>query len=172
MRRYSGMNYDDIAGDIIRNHEAFRASAIASDFGVGAVYNSKIREKIPAEKHLIFNYVGPTSDLIPEPKRAHMFNQLSLIKTESISLAYEAIRRGRIRCFAWELAEEYLTDCLNLFRAPGQAELSRQDTETRPAFASDPLDSSIQPDAVKSRQRSRLNRFLEEGCSISRDHIG
>lgn len=120
IRRYSGMNYDDIAGDIIRNHEAFRASLIASDFGVGAVYNSKLREKIPAESHLIFNYVGPTCELIAEPKQAHMFNQLSLNKTESISLTYEAIRKGRIRCFAWDLAEEYLTDCLNLFRAPGE----------------------------------------------------
>jgi len=70
IRRNSGMNYDDIAGDIIRKHEASRASAIASDFGVVAAYNSKIREKIPAEKHLIFNYVGPTCDLIAEPKQA------------------------------------------------------------------------------------------------------
>ncbi len=30
------------------------------------------------------------------------------------------MRAGRIRCFAWEIAEEYLTDFLNLFRAPGE----------------------------------------------------
>ena len=50
-----------------------------------------------------------------------MFNQWSLNKTESISLTYDAIREARIRCFAWEIAEEYLTDCLNLFRAPGES---------------------------------------------------
>ncbi len=49
-----------------------------------------------------------------------MFNQWSLNKTESISLTFEAIRQARIRCFSWDIAEEYLTDCLNLFRAPGE----------------------------------------------------
>lgn len=124
IRRYSGMNYDDIVGDIMRNHNAYTGKAMASDFGVGAVYNSKIREKMPPERHLIFNYVGPASDLISEPKRAHMFNQWSLNKTESISLTYDAIRKGRIRCFSWDIAEEYLTDCLNLFRAPGERQSS------------------------------------------------
>ncbi len=124
IRRYSGMNYDDIVGDILQNHGAYRGVAMASDFGVGAVYNSKLREKIPPEKHLIFNYVGPASNLITEPKKAHMFNQWSLNKTESISLTYEAIRQARIRCFAWEIAEEYLMDCLNLFRAPGERQSS------------------------------------------------
>ena len=110
IRRYSGMNYDDIVGDILHSHQVYRGNAIASDFGVGAVYNSKIREKIPPEKHLIFGYVGPDSHLLSEPKQAHMFNQWSLNKTESISLTFEAIRQARIRCFSWDIAEEYLTD--------------------------------------------------------------
>jgi hypothetical protein len=126
IRRYSGMNYDDIVGDMMRNHESMRGKFMASDFGVGAVYNSKIREKIPPEKHLIFAYVGPASDLVAEPKGAHIYNQWSLNKTESISLTYEAVRQGRIRCFAWEYAEEYLSDFLNLFRAPGERSSSGQ----------------------------------------------
>ena len=48
IRRYSGMNYDDIVADIMRNHTAYNGRAIATDFGVGAVYNSKIRENFPA----------------------------------------------------------------------------------------------------------------------------
>ena len=84
------------------------------------MYNSKIRENFPPEKHLIFNYVGPASDLISEPRQAHIFNQWSLNKTESISLTYEAIRQQRIRCFDWGIAEEFLSDFLNLFRAPGE----------------------------------------------------
>ncbi len=120
IRRYAGMNYDDIVADIMRNHNAYRGFAIASDFGVGAVYNSKIREQFPLEKHLIFNYVGPASELISEPKQAHMYNQWSLNKTESISLTYEAVRQQRIRCFDWAIAEEFLSDFLNLFRAPGE----------------------------------------------------
>ena len=47
LRRYSGMNYDDIVGDILHNHAAFSGTALASDFGVGAVYNSKLREQFP-----------------------------------------------------------------------------------------------------------------------------
>jgi len=50
-----------------------------------------------------------------------MYNQWSLNKTESISLTYEAIRQQRIRCFAWQYAGEYLSDFLNLFRAPGES---------------------------------------------------
>ncbi len=38
------------------------------------------------------------------------------------------VRSGRIRCFAWEYAEEYLSDFLNLFRAPGESS-SGQGTE-------------------------------------------
>ena len=119
-RRYSGMNYDSIVEDMIKNHTSLNGKFMASDFGVGAHYNSKIREKIPPEKHLIFGYVGPASDLISEPKGAHIYNQWSLNKTESISLTYEAVRQQRIRCFAWDYAQEYLSDFLNLFRAPGE----------------------------------------------------
>ena len=119
-RRYSGMNYDSIVEDMIKNHTSLNGKFMASDFGVGAVYNSKIREKIPPEQHLIFGYVGPASDLISEPKGAHIYNQWSLNKTELISLTYEAVRQQRIRCFGWDYAQEYLSDFLNLFRAPGE----------------------------------------------------
>ena len=30
------------------------------------------------------------------------------------------MRTQRLRCFAWDFAEEYLVDFLNLFRAPGE----------------------------------------------------
>jgi hypothetical protein len=120
MRRYSGMNYDDIIGDILHNHFAYQGYALASDFGVGAVYNSKLRQKIPPERHLMFCYTGPTTELLAEPEGTHQYNQWSLNKTESISLIFDAIRQQRIRCFAWEIAQEYLQDCLNLFRAPGE----------------------------------------------------
>jgi hypothetical protein len=118
--RYSGMDYDGITEHILHNHNAYRGFALASDFGVGAVYNSNLRKQIPAERHLIFGYTGPTTALLAEPEGPHMYNQYSLNKTESITLAFEAIRRQRIRCFSWDIAQEYLEDCLNLFRAPGE----------------------------------------------------
>lgn len=120
IRRYSGMNYDDITGDILYMHSSYSGYAMASDFGVGAVYNSKLREKIPPERHLMFCYTGPTTKLLSEPKGPHQFNQWSLNKTESISLTFEALRQARIRCFDWSIAQEFLQDCLNLFRAPGE----------------------------------------------------
>jgi hypothetical protein len=120
MSRFTGMNYDDIIGTIIREWKQHMGFALASDFGVGAVYNSKLREFIQPEKHLIFNYVGPATALISEPKGPHIYNQWSLNKTESLSFTFDAIRQKRIRCFSWEYAEEYLTDCLNMYRAPGE----------------------------------------------------
>jgi len=120
IKRFTGMNYDDIIGTIVRDWKQHNGFALASDFGVGAVYNSKLREFIPPEKHLIFNYVGPATALISEPKEHHLYNQWSINKTESLSFTFDAIRQKRIKCFAWDYAEEYLTDCLNMYRAPGE----------------------------------------------------
>lgn len=119
LRRYEGMGYDSIANDIIHNHKLYRGNMICSDYGVGAFYNTKLREHLPQDRHLIFGYVGPTSPLISEPKEeGHLFNQWSLNKTESLSITFEAIRNGRFQCFDWNLASPYLLDCLNVFRAP------------------------------------------------------
>jgi hypothetical protein len=115
--------------------------AIATDFGVGAVYNSRIRQKLPLERHLIFNYVGPESALISEPAKEHLYNQWSLNKTESLSLTFEALRKGRIRCYAWELAQPMLTDCLNIYRAPGEKSGSGASTFIYRGSASKPNDT-------------------------------
>lgn len=120
LRRYLGMGYDDTIRDILYHHQLFRGNAIASDHGMGMAYNSKIREVVMPEKHLIFQYTGPTTAFIDEPGGAHAYNYWSLNKTESISQLYEAVRHKRIRCFCWEQAEEYLKDFLNMFRAPGE----------------------------------------------------
>jgi hypothetical protein len=141
IRRYSGMNYDDIAGDIIHNHEALNGMAIATDFGVGAVYNSKLRERLPAERHLIFNYVGPDSNLLSEPAKAHIYNQWSLNKTESISMTYAAVRERRFRCFKWEQASEYLMDFMNMYRAPAEKAGSGATTFLYRSSASRPNDT-------------------------------
>jgi hypothetical protein len=120
LKRYAGMNYDDITGDIIYNHKRLRGFALASDFGVGAVYNSALRKSIATERHLVFCYVGPNQPLIAEPGGDHMMNQWSLNKTESISLTFDAVRTKRLRCFSWQFAGEYLMDFLNMYRAPGE----------------------------------------------------
>ena len=118
--RLTGMDYDSIAGTIISEFKAYNGFAIASDTGVGQAYNDKLRFKIPQERHLMFTYSGPDTQLIAEPKCIHLFNTWMLNKTDSLTFTFEAIRNKRIRCFSWEYAEEYLMDCLNMYRAPGE----------------------------------------------------
>lgn len=121
-QHYAGMDYDSIADDIAANHQALNGEALASDFGVGQVYNTKLRERLQnVHKHLIFGYVGPSSPAVSEPAGPHMLNQYSLNRTESITTLYEAIKNLRIRCYEWDMAERYLMEFLNLFRAPNES---------------------------------------------------
>ena len=119
-RRYWGMDYDDITHSIIANHQRLNGNAIASDVGVGAVYNSELRRHLPPERHLMFRYYGPDGPLVRTPKTEHSFNEWLLNKTDSISRTYEMVRNGRLRCFQWDQSEEYLQDFLNLYRAPSE----------------------------------------------------
>ena len=121
-REYSGMDYRSVADDIVRNHYALQGEAIASDFGVGQLYNMLLRERIKnVHKHLVFGYVGPSSSALSEPQGEHMFNQYSLNRTEAITSLYDAIKQRRIKCFSWEQSNRYLMDFLNLFRTPSES---------------------------------------------------
>ena len=145
LRRHQGMGYREITKQIVEDHVRMGGGPIASDFGVGAAYNMLLREnpKVIAERHLIFNYVGPNSALLAPPrKEGAWFNQYSLNRTESITSLYEAIKRQksrevmedgvrvvkyyrdpRIRCFNYEQAFPILSDLLNLVRAPTESNL-------------------------------------------------
>lgn len=120
MRQYSGMDYRGVAQSICEDHKAYNAIGIASDFGVGAAYNMLLRENpaIQPERHIIFNYVGPQSAIVKAPAGAGWFNQYSLNRTEAITSLYSAIKAGRIRCYAWGMAQDRLLELLNLFRVP------------------------------------------------------
>jgi hypothetical protein len=121
-REYSGMDYRSVADDIVRNHYALQGEALASDFGVGQLYNMLLRERIKnVHKHLVFGYVGPSSAALSEPVGEHMFNQYSLNRTEAITSLYDAIKQRRIRCFEWQKSNRYLMDFLNLFRTPSES---------------------------------------------------
>jgi hypothetical protein len=120
IRQYSGMDYRSISNAIVADHVAYKCVGIASDFGVGAAYNMLIRENpaINPSRHLIFNYVGPQSALIKPPAHDGMLNQFSLNRTESITTLYDAVKRQRIRCYHWDLAQDRLLEFLNLYRVP------------------------------------------------------
>jgi hypothetical protein len=121
-QHYAGMDYRSVADDIVKNHYSLQGEALASDFGVGQLYNMLLRERIQnVHKHVVFGYVGPSSAALSEPNGEHMFNQYSLNRTESITGLYDAIKSKRLRCFQWELSERYLMEFLNLFRAPTES---------------------------------------------------
>lgn len=120
-RRYSGMDYDTIANTIISEHKAFNGFAMASDFGVGAVYNMELRKHLPSDRHFIMSYVGPTAAAVAEPKGAHLPNQLSINRTEALSSVFKDVKRfdpPRIRCRPWGDMQPYLQDWLNMYRVP------------------------------------------------------
>jgi hypothetical protein len=121
IRQYAGMDYRSIANQICEDHKTYNCIGIASDFGVGAAYNMLLRENpiIRPERHFIFGYVGPQSALIKAPSSGPgWFNQYSLNRTEAITSLYQAIKSRRFRCYAWELAQERLSELLNLYRVP------------------------------------------------------
>lgn len=60
-KKYAGMDYRTIAGDFLRQYKAFCCNAIASDFGVGAVYNMIIRDHIPWQNHFVMQYSAPNT---------------------------------------------------------------------------------------------------------------
>jgi hypothetical protein len=119
--QYEGMDYKEVADDICANHTRMNGYALASDFGVGQMYNQLIRERINPLRHIIFTYTGPNSAFISESPNAHMFNQLSLNKTDSITALFNAIKSHDITCFNWGEAADFLNQFTNLVRNPTDA---------------------------------------------------
>jgi hypothetical protein len=115
-RRYEAMNYAEIIDDIVQNHKRMNGYAMASDFGVGYYYNSKLRDYLPASRHLVFQYTGPRSRVISRPLQSEMINHYVINKTETISMLYEAIKNRRILCFNWEESNAFLNDYLQVYR--------------------------------------------------------
>lgn len=121
-KRYEGMEYKQIAADIMFNHKALKAEAIASDYGVGQYYNNYLRENMTnVSKHIIFAYSAPSTAPVGRPDDANMYNKLSLNRTESITSLFDAVKSKRIRCFSWELAKQFLLDFTNLYRNPSES---------------------------------------------------
>jgi len=120
IEQYSGMKYEEISELIVQTHNRFKGFALASDFGVGAVYNNELRKLINPNRHVIFNYVGPKSSYLAEPSGAHLFNQLSLNRTEAITNLYADVKSKRLRCYSWEESGNFLLDFMNLIRTPDE----------------------------------------------------
>lgn len=130
MKRYSGMKYDEIAENIIRDHLRLGGTAMASDYGVGHAYNTYLHrdKRINPLRHFVFEYSTPYSQMIKKPAYQFIPTHYMLNKTESITQLYGAIKKLRIRCYSYENAytKAMLEDFLNSFRVPSESRMGRQ----------------------------------------------
>ena len=144
-REYAGMAYREVVGQILEDHCGCRGDAMASDFGVGALYNLLLREsgKLLPDRHLILGYTGPKSAMLSEAGDSLLYNHYSLNRTESITQLYDAIRLTppRIRCFNWAEAADHLLQFQNLVRTP--VELPGGQTTFKYTRAGDKVDDAM-----------------------------
>lgn len=119
-KRYSGMDYREIAEEIANAHKAYNGHVVASDFGVGLAYNTELRNRIPYDRHFIMNYVGQAAAPLATPKGQHMTNQLALNRTEALTNVFKDVKapKLKIKAGSWGNMSSYLLDWLNMYRVP------------------------------------------------------
>jgi len=115
-RRYAAMNYREIAGCIVEDHNRFKAFAMGTDNGGGQYYNAYMRDcgRIPTNLIIHFQYTDTklVLDRIPHPE-AHI---MSLHRTDSISALIADIKDQKITWPRWDDSSGFVTDCLNVRR--------------------------------------------------------
>lgn len=119
-KKYSGMGYAQIADDIVADHRRWNARAIASDFGVGAFYNTELRRHIPLGQHFVLGYVGPKAAPFAPAKESSLPYHFSVNRNEAISRVFTDVKSQpmrMIRARKWDITKEYLTDWLNVYRS-------------------------------------------------------
>ena len=113
---YSGMNYRDIAGQIVAAHNKFKAFAMGTDNGGGAYYNAYMRDcgRIPTNLIIHFQYTDTKLMLerIDHPE-AHI---MSLHRSDSISALIADIKDQRISWPRWDESSRLVMHCLNVRR--------------------------------------------------------
>jgi hypothetical protein len=113
---YSGMNYRDIAGQIVEEHNKYKAFAMGTDNGGGAYYNAYMRDcgRIPTNLIIHFQYTDTKLmlDRIPHPE-AHI---MSLHRSDSISALIADIKDQKISWPRWDESSRLVMHCLNVRR--------------------------------------------------------
>ena len=126
-KKHSGMAYRDIINEIAATHHRLGGGGIATDFGVGAVYNMLLREHkyINPLQHIIFGY-SSLNATIAKPNGSELFNHLSLNRTETLTHLIQLLKSEtpRIRYRAWDIEEPYLTDFMHIYRVIQTADLT------------------------------------------------
>jgi hypothetical protein len=115
-RDYSGMNYREIAGMIVADHNKYKAFAMGTDNGGGAYYNAYMRDcgRIPTNLIIHFQYTDTKLmlDRIPHPE-AHI---MSLHRSDSISALIADIKDQKISWPRWDESSRLVMHCLNIRR--------------------------------------------------------
>lgn len=120
--RYAGMEYKSIGEDIVANHVKYKGHVMASDYGVGAAYNAYMREHMPVMSHFVAQLMPPSAAPLAPVKNSNLPNHVGINKTEAITNVFTDLKSGRIHAMAWDRMAQYLTDFLNVYRAPVDTE--------------------------------------------------
>lgn len=129
MHQYGGMMYEEIIEHILNKHQDLRGDAIASDFGAGQYYNAIIRNRIHQDRHFVLDYSGNISKIIDMPSGGwsqHMYNMYIINRNETLSQIFTAIKKQRILCYDWSLANARLRECLNSFRHMHETKMGKK----------------------------------------------
>lgn len=117
MRKYSGMDYDDIIEDIAHEHNSFGGYCVANDYGNMAVYINGLKKLTDPLKIVMFKY-KVQGTFLSIPSKSELLNLYSLHRSDSITTLYNDIKSQRIRAPRWEHSQQYLKDLLVLTRVP------------------------------------------------------
>lgn len=119
-QKYAGMDYTVIVGKIIKAYTEFKCNAIASDYGVGAVYTMLIRNHVQWQKHFVLQYAAPNAASF-QRANSELANHYSVNKTEAVTNAFLAVKELALRANRWDDMEYYLTDFLACKRVPSES---------------------------------------------------
>lgn len=118
--KYAGMDYTTIVGNLLKTYRDFKCNAIASDYGVGAVYTMLIRQHVPWQKHFVMQYSAPNTASF-QRANSELANHYSVNKTEAVTNTFLAVKELRLRAGRWEDMDYYLTDFLACRRVPSES---------------------------------------------------
>ncbi len=123
--RYSGMNYREIAQNIVEQHNKYKSFAMGTDNGGGAYYNAYMRDcgRIRTESIIHFQYTDTKLmlDRIKHPE-AHI---MSLHRSDSLSALLADIKDQNISWPRWDESSPFVLDCLNIRRNIAEAPSGR-----------------------------------------------
>lgn len=115
-KKYAGMDYTVIIGDMLKAYRDYKCNAIASDYGMGAVYTMLIRQHVPWQRHFIMQYAAPNCAAFQAVAGSELPNHYSVNKTEAVTNTFISVREGGLRAKSWEDMSYYLTDFLAVHR--------------------------------------------------------